>query len=249
MVEIKRLEKSEVEINGEISAEVFASFWAKAVVNLGNSVKIDGFRSGHIPEDILIKNVGEGAVLDTAAEMALQKHYPKLIMENKIDAIGRPTITITKIAKGNPLGFKIVTAVIPEVTLPDYKAISKKIFEEASSKEIVVTDKEVDDLIDDIRRRRAHIKKKHIHSEDEAKELDSELPSFDDEFVKTLGEFADVADFKEKMKKNLKLEKETSAKEATRYKTIEAINDKSEMELPEVLVEQELRKGISQMKL
>ncbi|MDO8493644.1 MAG: trigger factor [bacterium] len=257
MVEIKKLEKSQVEITGEISAEEFASFWSKAVTSLGKDVKIDGFRPGHIPEDVLMKNVGEGVILDTAAEMALQSNYPKLILENKIDVIGRPEVTITKIAKGNPLGFKIVTAVIPEVTLPDYKKIAKEVADEAKGKEVVVTDKEVDDLVEDIRRRRAHIEKvakdeaeggKHVHSDEEHKIADADLPAFDDEFVKTLGSFENVADFRDKMQKNLKIEKESMAKEASRFKTIDMINDKSQMELPDILVENELKKGINQMK-
>lgn len=257
MVEIKKLDKSQVEITGEISAEEFAPFWAKAVADLSKEVKLDGFRPGHIPEDVLIKNVGEATILDTAAELALQSHYPKVIIDNKIDAIGRPVVTITKIAKGNPLGFKIVTAVIPNITLPDYKEIAKKISDEARTKEIVVTDKEIDDLIEDIRRRRAHVEKvtedeknggKHVHSEEEHKIKDEELPPFDDEFVKTLGGFEDVADFRTKMQTNLKMEKESMEKESTRYKIITAIDEKSEMELPEILVENELNKGVSQMR-
>ena len=181
-VEIRKLDKSQVEITGEISAEDFASFWKKALVNFSQTVKIDGFRSGHIPEDILIKNIGEGAVLDSAAELALQSNYPKIIVDNNIDAIGRPTITITKIAKGNPLGFKIVNAVIPKVTLPDYGEIARKIFTEEKGKDFVVTDKGV------------------------------------------------------------------SAKEALRFRAIEAIDGQSVMEIPDNLVENELSRGISQMK-
>ena len=257
-MEIKKLDKSQVEINGEISAEEFNSFWKKAIEKLSNSVKIDGFRSGHIPEDVLIKNVGEGAVLDTAAELALQNNYPKLIIDNKIDAIGRPMITITKIAKGNPLGFKIVTAIIPHVTLPDYVSIAKNIFEDNKKKEIRVEDKEVDDLILELRRRRARIEsaakekaetgKDHAHSAKEPEIKEEDLPPFDDAFVKTLGEFETVTDFREKMKENIKLEKESTAKESARYQVIEELNGKSEMELPDILVDNELSKGISQMR-
>ena len=242
-VEIKKLDKSQLEITGEIGAAEFASFWKKAVAKLSQSVKIDGFRTGHIPEDVLIKNITEGAVLDEAAELALQNEYPKIILANKIDAIGRPMISITKIAKGNPLGYKIITAVIPEVTLPDYAGMAKEIFDEAKKKEVVVTEKEVDDLAEEIRRRRAHIDE--VGKKEEVK---ADLPVFDDAFVKTLGDFADVADFKAKMMSNLKMEKESAAKEETRYKTIEAVNEESEMELPDILVENELNKGMHQMK-
>jgi hypothetical protein len=52
------------------------------------------------------------------AELALSEHYPKIIEQEKIDAISRPEIAITKLARKNPLGFKIKTAVLPEIKLP-----------------------------------------------------------------------------------------------------------------------------------
>ena len=58
--------------------------------------------------------------------MALSEYYPKILEENKIDAISRPEISITKLARKNPLGFKIKTATMPEMKLPDYKQIAKK---------------------------------------------------------------------------------------------------------------------------
>lgn len=126
-LEIKKLPESEVEIAGEIEADVFESFQGEAIKKLSAGIKIDGFRQGNVPEKILIEKVGEGAILETAAEIALQKIYPRILEENKIFAIGRPQITITKIARNNPLGFKIKTAVMPEIQLPDYKKIASNI--------------------------------------------------------------------------------------------------------------------------
>ncbi len=128
-VEIKKLPESELEITGEISAGDFESCRQAAIKNLSEGVKIDGFRPGNAPEKILIDKIGEGTILEKMAEIALQKAYPKILEENKIQAIGRPLIDVTKIAKGNPLGFKIRTAAMPEIELPDYKAIAKKINE------------------------------------------------------------------------------------------------------------------------
>ena len=127
MIEIKLLPNSEVEIIGEISAEIFMSGWSNAIKEFSEKVEMDGFRKGKIPEDILIKNIGRGAVLEKMAVIALEKEYPKIISEHKIRAIGRPEITLTKLAENNPLGLKIKTSVLPEITLPDYKGIAKKI--------------------------------------------------------------------------------------------------------------------------
>jgi len=61
--------------------------------------------------------------INDIAVLFLQKEYVKIITGKKIKAIGRPTITITKLAPNNPLGFKIKTYVMPEVDLPDYKGM------------------------------------------------------------------------------------------------------------------------------
>ena len=49
---------------------------------------------------------------------------------------------------------------------------------------------------------------------------DEVLPEFNEEFVKGLGPFENIEDFKNKLKINIKLEKENQAKEKTRLKTL-----------------------------
>ena len=43
-INIKKLPKSEVEIEGEIAADVFESYFSKALKHLGENVELDGFR-------------------------------------------------------------------------------------------------------------------------------------------------------------------------------------------------------------
>jgi trigger factor len=198
------------------------------------------------------------------AEMALSEHYPKILEENKIDAISRPEISITKLARKNPLGFKIKTATLPEMTLPDYKGIAKKITSQITDEEknAEVTEKEVEDTIMDIRKSRAP--KIHMAdstplqtspqegeapspSEKAGEEVKSELPPFNDTFVQALGPFKNIEDFKTKLKENIKLEKENQLKEKTRLKIVEKIIDDLKVELPEILIEVELDKILYRM--
>lgn len=134
MLEIKSLPNSEVEIIGEISAEIFMSGKNKAIKEFSEKAELDGFRKGKIPEEILVRNIGASAILEKMAIIALEKEYPKIIKEYKIKAIGRPEITITKMAENNPLGFKIKTSVLPEIALPDYKKIAQKVLRETDKK-------------------------------------------------------------------------------------------------------------------
>ncbi|MFA5777970.1 MAG: trigger factor [Candidatus Paceibacterota bacterium] len=251
-ISVKKLPKSEIEIEGELESEIFESYFAKALKKIGETVKLDGFRTGKIPESVLLSKIPEIQVLEEMAEMALGEYYPKIIAEEKIDAISRPEISITKLARNNPLGFKIKTAILPEIKLPDYKNVAKKIISGITEEEknTEVSDKELEDTIMDIRKSRApkvHMAE-HEHKEGEVHEHpEPELPEFNDEFVKALGPFKDVEDFKIKLKENIKLEKENKLKEKTRLKIIEKIIDESKMDLPEILVEVELDKILYRM--
>ena len=168
MIEIKLLPNSEVEIIGEISAEIFMSGRKTAVKEFSDNAEMDGFRKGKIPEDILIKNSGMQVVLEKMAVIALEKEYPKIISEHKIRAIGRPEITLTKLVENNPLGFKIKTSVLPEVTLPDYKNIAKKILSDKNKEENLTEEKQAKEK----ERRRMEILEKM------AEEIKQDMPKF-----------------------------------------------------------------------
>ena len=156
-ISVKKLPKSEIEIEGEIDAEKFESYFSVALKKIGETLKLDGFRKGKIPESVLLSKIPEISILEEMAEMALAENYPKIIADEKIDAISRPEISITKLARKNPLGFKIKTAVLPEIKLPDYKKIAKEVISKITDaeKNIEVTDKDLDDTIMDIRKSRA----------------------------------------------------------------------------------------------
>jgi len=74
------------------------------------------------------------------------------------------------------------------------------------------------------------------------------MPELNDEFVKTLGEFENVADFKEKLTENIKLQKEREAQAKSREVMMEQLIEKSSFDVPELLVTSELDKMIAQMK-
>lgn len=246
-VNIKKLPKNEVELEGELEAELFEAYFKEALKKLGQNVKVDGFRQGKVPENVLLSNIPEIKILEEMAQMALNEHYPKILESEMLDLIGRPEIAITKLARNNPLGFKIKSAMMPEIKLPDYKSLATKVVSEITDEEknVAVTDEDVANTIMDIQKSRAP--KKHIVEGATEEEKVEDLPEVNDEFVQALGPFTDVADFKTKLRENIKLEKENQLKEKTRVKIIEKIIDESTLELPEVLVEVEMNKILYRM--
>ncbi|OGI67199.1 hypothetical protein A3A05_00540 [Candidatus Nomurabacteria bacterium RIFCSPLOWO2_01_FULL_41_12] len=253
LVTIKKLPKSEVEIEGELEAEAFESYFKATLKKIGQHFELDGFRKGKIPESVLISKVPEIRILEEMAELALTEHYPKILEEKKIDAIGRPEISITKLARKNPLGFKIKVSILPDIKLGNYKKIAQKITRniKPEEKDFVVSDKDLENTIMDIRKSRAP----KVRMAEEIQVSDTKnpvsdtlnLPEFDDDFVKGLGPFLNIEDFKNKLRENIKLEKQNAAKEKIRLKIIEKIIDDSVLELPEVLTEVELDKILYRM--
>jgi len=246
---IKKIEKSQIEITASIPPEIWEKFRTEAVKNLNNKLKLDGFRQGMIPENILIGKIGEMAVLEEMAELALPKSYVDILIDNKIDSIGKPSIHVTKLAKGNPLEFKAVTAVVPEIKLPDYKKISTEEVGKKSPDETNISDKDVDEAILKIRKSRVS-HEGHDHSkltpDEHDKLIMSNLPELNDEFIKSLGKFENVEDFKAKVKEMLVENKKDEAKDKLRIRLADAITDATSLELPDVMIESEINRMQSQ---
>ena len=243
-VKIKELKNSEVEITAEVAAESLEVAKSAVIKDLSKNAKIDGFRKGHIPAEIIKKNFSEAYILDKASQELVSAVYPMIITEHNIKAIGQPVVQIKKLADGNPMEFSATTSVMPEIKLPDYKKIAKKVF--TKKEKIEVTKKDVEDVLTNIKRQRVQIeqiekqKKEGVDKPKVSDVKDEDLKELDDEFVKTLGDFKDVDDFKKKIEENIKTEKELKAVEKQRIEAIESIVDKSKVEIPAILAEYEL---------
>lgn len=246
-IDIKQLPESEVEITGELTVEEFEGQREEVLKEFMAEADIPGFRKGHAPANLVEQKVGEEKILFEMAEHALGHLYPTILKENKIDAVGRPAITITKIAKNNPLGFTIKTAVMPEIKLADYKKIAKK--EGGKEPElIVVEEKEIDEVIEEARKAKAKSSSKA--SADEGSQAETELPEVNDEFAKSLGkgEFQSLSDLREKIKQNIEYNKKYRAKEKKRLLIVDEIIKATDISLPNILIEGELNKMAFEMK-
>jgi trigger factor len=281
-VKLETLPDSEVRLTGEIPYVYLARYRAHAVEHVQHDIEMPGFRKGHIPENILISRVGEMALLEDMAHHALEDAYRELVEHLALDVIGYPKISITKLAKDNPLGFTITVAVVPEVKLPDVKKIASKLNQEKESKE--VTEEEVTKQIKDILRQKVAYERlqekarkdadktrndaertsgpmpegvaelptpETVKRDAEAEEPEKlPLPELTDEYVKTLGkpgQFESVADFHAKLREHLAIEKDREVTSKHRAKLTDAILEKTDVVLPQVLVDAELGQMFAQM--
>jgi trigger factor len=229
-----------IRVEAEIPKEVLETKRAAAINHLKEHVELKGFRKGHVPEKTLVEHVGEMTILEESAELAIEENYTKILDELSLSPIGHPKIIITKIAIGAPLEFTAEIPVMPEVKLPDYKKISAKLKDK--KEEVVVEEKEIENVITEVKKiQHHHAHKDHDHDHDHA-DHEHEETELTDDFVKNLGDFKDVADFKEKIKENILKEKTFKAEQKKRLEIIDAIRKETEIDIPEVLVDSEIKR-------
>jgi FKBP-type peptidyl-prolyl cis-trans isomerase (trigger factor) len=227
----KFLPDSEVELMGDIPYADIEPYKTKALAHIAQHLELPGFRPGKVPADMALKKVGELAVLEEAVEMFVKDFYIELIKAHQVDAVGRPNIAITKLAPGNPVGLVVRVSVYPQVEVPkDWKKLSGEIKPEEPAP---ATDEEVNKTLEDLQKSRAK---------------DGVTPELNDEFAKSLGAFESLSALKEQIKKGIAEEKARAARDKRRGKLIDALLQKSKLEVPAIFMESELQKILAQMR-
>lgn len=244
----EKLEKSQIKLTVELKDEVVKHYEEKALNDISKDVKLDGFRPGKVPLDVVKEKVGELAVKEQATRYAIQDVLFPIIQEKDLKPIVEPSITINKLSIDGPVEFIVVLTVVPEVNLADYKKIAATVKVE---KVEGVSDEDLEGHIERIQTNYAqNARQFHDHKEGEdckdCKE-ESDLPEINDEFVKKLGDFESIDDFKTKLRASMKEEKEMQAKHKRREAIISEVIEKTEIELPEVLIDQELGAMLAQL--
>jgi len=92
----------------------------KAYHHLVNEVSIPGFRKGKAPRAILVQHVGKKNLLEEALEHLIPQLYKQAIESQEIEPIARSEI---EVVQTEPLVFKAIVSLKPEVKLGDYHSI------------------------------------------------------------------------------------------------------------------------------
>lgn len=146
---VKKLDKSQVEITIEVAVVEIQPYLKKTVEKISREIKIEGFRPGKAPYEIIKQKIGEMGVWQESIDDIISATYYEALKEQKIVTIGQPQIDIIKLAPGNDFVYKAIVAVLPEVKIGQWQKI--KIKREA----VKITNEQVDKVLDDIRQMQA----------------------------------------------------------------------------------------------
>ncbi len=236
---VTQLPGSQVQIISEIPWDEVTTFEPAVIDTLRANLDIDGFRKGAVPADVARKHIPEDLVMDALADAAINAAYPAILAEHKLDVIGRPEVSLTKIARGNPLAFTVTAAVFPTIKLPEYKKLALQV---ASSTPQDVTEADVDRVLGELRQMRAY---GHVHGEHDTHEHTEPLPDLDDAFAATFGDFKTIDELRVKVKENLQRDSETAARDKRRVAIMDSIVSSTTFDIPEIIIKSETDKMLA----
>ncbi|MBN1325991.1 trigger factor [Candidatus Falkowbacteria bacterium] len=147
--DVKKLPKSQLEIKVTIPANELEPFLNKAIENLSSQTKIDGFRPGKVPLEMLKKKVGEMKIYEEAAVLAVEKSYIEIAQKEKFEPLGSPKVDFEKLAPQNDFIYKATVDLMPAIKIGDLKSIKIK------EKEINISAQDIEKVIEDLRKMRA----------------------------------------------------------------------------------------------
>jgi trigger factor len=118
------LDDSRVRVDVQVPAEELESALRSAAADLGREIRVPGFRSGKVPPEVVLRQVGREAVMDEALRRGLPGWYEEAVADAGITTVGDPQLDLSDLPeKGLPLAFTIEVGVVPPAKLGEYKGL------------------------------------------------------------------------------------------------------------------------------
>src|ERR671937_792158 len=102
---LEEIGKHTVKLTVEVPADQFEKDLEKTYREVARSIKVPGFRKGHVPRKVIDAQVGAGAVLQTFLEDAIPLYYREAVREHELAPIADPEIQVEKARAGEDLVF------------------------------------------------------------------------------------------------------------------------------------------------
>lgn len=140
------------QIERRITVQVPAAEVDEAVAtrlkDAAKTVRIDGFRKGKVPMSVIRQRYGSG-VRDEVVGEVMRERYVRAITDNELNPAGFPQIEPTVNEEGKDLEFVAILEVYPEIELASIEGT------EVERPVVDVTEADVDEMIDTLRKQNA----------------------------------------------------------------------------------------------
>ncbi|ACY59676.1 trigger factor [Yersinia pestis] len=118
------------------------------LVKAAKNVRIDGFRKGHVPMNIVEQRYGASVRQDVLGDL-MQRNFVDAIIKEKINPAGAPNYVPGEYKQGEDFTYSVEFEVYPEVELKDLESI------EVEKPVVEVNDADVDTMLETLRKQQA----------------------------------------------------------------------------------------------
>ena len=235
-------EKSHAEITGTVPREKIEEVRTSVLERLQKQKKIDGFRDGTAPLDIVERTVGSLEVWRQSTHEVIMRHFPEIVAEEGLAPLGSPNLQLTSMPVNGDVAFRISFFTMPKVTLPDYAAIVRAMDDPKAPEP--ATDEEVQQIVNDVRR--SLYKKAHPEKQPPTDEKD--LPELTDEYIQEISQqYKDRESFLKGVRESITAEKKMQARAMFRESMLDAIIAKTAITIPDVVVEEDSKRAYTDL--
>lgn len=117
------------------------------------TVRIDGFRKGHVPMSMVKQRYGMSVLNDVLGDL-MSRNFINAIIENKVNPVGAPDYKPEQYKEGEDFVYSVEFEVFPEIELKDLESI------EVVKPVVTVKDEDVDNMLETLRKQQAEWKDK-----------------------------------------------------------------------------------------
>ena len=136
-----------------IAADSIETAVKSELVNVAKKVRIDGFRKGKVPMNVVAQRYGASVRQDVLGDL-MSRNFVDAIIKEKINPAGAPNYVPGEYKLGEDFTYAVEFEVYPEVELTGLEAI------EVEKPVVEVTDADVDVMLDTLRKQQATWKDK-----------------------------------------------------------------------------------------
>src|SRR5256885_6592736 len=121
---VKELPDSRVRVDVDVDPKDVEGSIARTAQQLGQDMKLPGFRKGKVPPEMVVQRLGRQTVLTQALESSLGDWYERAMVESGVNPVGDPKLDLSDLPEeGKPLRFSVEVAVRPGAELGEYKGL------------------------------------------------------------------------------------------------------------------------------
>jgi trigger factor len=121
---VKELPDSRVRVDVDVDPKDVEGSINRTAQQLGQDMKLPGFRKGKVPPEMVVQRLGRETVLTQALESSLGDWYERAMLDSGVNPVGDPKLDLTDLPdEGKPLKFSIEVAVRPGAELGEYKGL------------------------------------------------------------------------------------------------------------------------------